>query len=138
VNPTSNTSATYSKNLAPGQDLILGDNWSPFDLQVYGSYYESISACELQPQTTKRLYVNGGLLDISHDSTVTESSVIPVPDYAKVVLAPSRTQTTTMWSTDGTHTTGNVSEHASGVIFNGAVKRDATAAGLAEDLRDEV
>jgi hypothetical protein len=137
--PVASTHANYHKqHLDAGKDLILGDNWSPFDLQVYGSYYESISACELQPQQSKRLYINGGLLDITHDDTVVESSVIPVPDAAKVVLAPSRTQTTTLYASDGTHPTGSVSENTGGIIYNGAVKRDASAAGLSNDLRTEV
>lgn len=125
------------KSLTPGKDLVLGDNWSPFDLQVYGSYYESISACELQPQKSKRLYVNGGLLDIVHDSTISESSVIPVPDAAKVVLAPSRTQTTFLYDNAGTTRVGAVSENDGGYIPNGS-KRSAGQANLSDDLRTEM
>merc|ERR1711904_268801 len=43
-------------SVSPGTDVILGDNYSPFDLQIYGKYYESVAACELQPQKSKRMY----------------------------------------------------------------------------------
>ena len=125
------------QNLTPGDDLIVGDNWSPFDLQIYGKYYESIGAAQLQPQKSKRLFVNGALVDFDEDNALVESSVIPVPDAAKVVLAPQRSQTTAIWSADGTHQTGSVTQTSGGTIFNGA-KRDVEAAGLSSDLRDDL
>lgn len=125
------------QNLTPGDDLILGDNWSPFDLQIYGKYYESLGAAQLQPQKSKRLFVNGALVDFEDDSGLIESSVIPVPDAAKVVLAPQRSQTTAIWNSDGTVQTGSVTQTSGGRIFNGA-KRDVEAAGLSSDLRDEM
>lgn len=125
------------QNLTPGADLILGDNWSPFDLQVYGKYYESLGAAQLQPQKSKRLFVNGALLDFEPSAGIVESSVIPVPDAAKVVLAPQRSQSTAIWNADGTVQTGSVTQTSGGTIYNG-VKRGVSAAGLADDLRDEM
>lgn len=123
--------------MTPGGDLILGDNWSPYDLQVYGKYYESVSAAQLQPQESKRLYVNGALVDFEPNSNIYESSVIGVPDVDKVVLAPSRTVTTKLYDSTGTHETGEVSRTETNAPPNGAMKRDALAAGMAMNLRDE-
>ena len=78
-------------SLTPGRDVILGDNYSAFDLQIYGKYYESVAACELQPQKSKRMYIRGGLVDFSYDThKVLASSVIPVPDFMQVKMAPTR------------------------------------------------
>lgn len=128
---------TVKQTLTPGGDLILGDNWSPYDLQVYGKYYESISAAQLQPQESKRLYVNGALVDFEPNDNIYESSVIGVPDIDKVVMAPSRTVTTKLYDSTGTAETGEVSRTETYAPSNGSNKRDAVAAGLASNLRDE-
>lgn len=120
--------------MTPGSDVIIGDNWSPFDLQIYGKYYESIGAAQLQPQQSKRLSVNGALIDFDEDTYNHETSVIPVPDAAKVVLAPGRSQSTAIWSDDGAYQTGSVTESSSGIIYNGN-KRSAADAELEDDLR---
>lgn len=130
-------SHTVKQSLTTGGDLIIGDNWSPYDLQVYGKYYESISAAQLQPQESKRLYVNGALVDFEPNASVYESSVIGVPDIDKVVMAPSRTVTTKLYDVTGTAETGQVSRTETYPPPNGATKRDALAAGLKSNLRDE-
>lgn len=122
------------QNLVPGSDVVIGDNWSPFDLQIYGKYYESLGAAQLQPQKTKRMVVNGALVDFEYDG-LQETSIIPVPDAMKVVLAPQRHQTTLLYDDNSTQPTGSVTETSTGVIYNGA-KRTATDAQLENDLRD--
>lgn len=130
-----NDAYNFPKDFVSGSDLILGDNWSPFDLQVYGSYYESISACELQPQRKKRLYINGGLLDITHDNTIYESSVIPVSDRDKVVLAGHRHVTTNVMDPTGNFVQEQVTEVCppTGIANGVSRKRNMDAAGDGDD-----
>ena len=141
---TTGSNINHFQDFVPSEEIVLGDNWSPFDLQIYGKYYESVSACELQPQNSKRLYINGGLLDVSFDDDkVIESSVIPVPDHSKVVLAGQRTATRYIYDSSGTCITGTVSETATTNINQApsdlgsrpaAVVFDAEGAGAGEGL----
>lgn len=111
-------------SLTPGKDVVLGDNYSPFDLQIYGKYYENVAACELQPQKSKRMYVRGGLVDFSYDHhKVIEQSVIPVPDALQVKLAPHRTITNTFFDENGLATSA-VEDTSSGAICNGSGYND--------------
>lgn len=106
-------------SMSPGTDVILGDNYSPFDLQIYGKYYESVAACELQPQKSKRMYVRGGLIDFSYDThKVFEQSVIPVPDVMQVKIAPHRTIKNNLVNENG-YTYGALMDQSSGPICNG-------------------
>ena len=105
--------------MSPGTDVVLGDNYSPFDLQIYGKYYESVAACELQPQKSKRMYVRGGLVDFSYDThKVFEQSVIPVPDVMQVKIAPHRTIKTNLVDENG-FVSSAVEDQSSGAICNG-------------------
>jgi len=106
-------------SVTPGKDIILGDNYSPFDLQIYGKYYESVAACELQPQKSKRMYVRGGLVDFQYDGhKVLETSVLPVPDFMQVKMAPTRTIKTNLVDDNGIVSSA-VMDTNGGAIGNG-------------------
>merc|ERR1711904_468328 len=106
-------------SVSPGTDVILGDNYSPFDLQIYGKYYESVAACELQPQKSKRMYVRGGLVDFQYDThKVLETSVLPVPDFMQVKMAPTRTIKTNLVDENGIISSA-VMDTDGGAIMNG-------------------
>lgn len=105
--------------VTPGRDVILGDNYSPFDLQIYGKYYESVAACELQPQKSKRMYVRGGLVDFQYDAhKVLETSVLPIPDFMQVKMAPTRTIQTNLVDENG-YVSSAVMDTDGGAIMNG-------------------
>ena len=106
-------------SITPGKDVILGDNYSAFDLQIYGKYYESVAACELQPQKSKRMYVRGGLVDFQYDAhKVVETSVLPVPDFMQIKMAPTRTIKTNLVDEHGVISSA-VMDTDGGAIQNG-------------------
>ncbi len=76
-----------SKSPLAARQFLLGDMYGSANLQFYGSYEETLSACIYKGGNNKKIFVQGGLTDLS-DSIAAYNGQPSLPDGQKITTEP--------------------------------------------------